>query len=58
MEIQNFSMKMWKEDIIEYDVDIEEKLRKIPKAIRDIIRQAIEKKVNCRSNSIWKTLKI
>lgn len=31
--------------IIEYDIDIEEKLRQLPKSIREIIRKAIEKKL-------------
>jgi len=31
--------------IIEYDVDIEEKLRKLSKPVREMIRQAIEKKL-------------
>ena len=31
--------------IIEYDVDIEEKLRELPKSIREMIRNAIEKKL-------------
>ena len=31
--------------IIEYDVDIEEKLRAMPKPIREMIRKAIDKKL-------------
>lgn len=31
--------------IIEYDTDIEEKLRELPKSVRGMIRKAIEKKL-------------
>lgn len=31
--------------VIEYDIDIEEKLRALPQSIREIIRKAIEKKL-------------
>lgn len=31
--------------VIEYDIDIEEKLRELPKSIREMIRTAIEKKL-------------
>lgn len=31
--------------IIEYDVNIEEKLRELPKSVREMIRKAIEKKL-------------
>jgi mRNA interferase RelE/StbE len=31
--------------IIEYDIEIEEKLRELPKPVREMIRKAIEKKL-------------
>lgn len=31
--------------IIEYDVDLEEKIRELPKSVREMIRNAIEKKL-------------
>lgn len=31
--------------LIEYDVEIEEKLRALPKSVREMIRKAIEKKL-------------
>lgn len=31
--------------LIEYDIDIEETLRKLPKSVREVIRKTIEKKL-------------
>jgi len=31
--------------LIEYDINIEEKLRKLPKSVKEMIRKAIEKKL-------------
>ena len=43
--------------IIEYNVDIEEKLRKLPKSVREIIRQAIEKKLTIDPITFGKPLR-
>lgn len=43
--------------IIEYDIEIEEKLRKLPKAIREMIRMAIEKKLTVDPISFGKPLR-
>jgi mRNA interferase RelE/StbE len=43
--------------IIEYDVDIEEKLRELPKSIREIIRKAIEKKLTVDPITFGKPLR-
>ena len=43
--------------IIEYDIAIEEKLRKLPKAIREMIRNAIEKKLAVNPVAFGKPLR-
>ncbi len=43
--------------IIEYDVDIEEKLRKLPKSIREVIRKAIDKKLTVDPIAFGKPLR-
>ena len=43
--------------VIQYDVDIEEKLKKLPKAIREIIRIAIEKKLTVDPITFGKPLR-
>jgi mRNA interferase RelE/StbE len=43
--------------IIEYDIDIEEKLRDLPKSIREIIRKAIEKKLTIDPVTFGKPLR-
>ena len=43
--------------IIEYDVDIEEKLRNFPKSVREMIRKAIEKKLTVDPIAFGKPLR-
>lgn len=43
--------------MIEYDVAIEEKLRKLPKPIREVIRKAIEKKLTVDPVAFGKPLR-
>lgn len=43
--------------IIEYDVDIEEKLRELPKSVREIIRKVIEKKLTVDPITFGKPLR-
>ena len=43
--------------IIEYDVDIEEKLRSFPKSVRKMIRDAIEKKLTVDPIAFGKPLR-
>lgn len=43
--------------IITYDVDIEEKLRALPKPIREVIRKAIEKKLTVDPIAFGKPLR-
>jgi len=43
--------------LIEYDVAIEEKLRKLPKSIREMIRIAIEKKLTVDPITFGKPLR-
>lgn len=43
--------------IIEYDVDIEEELRELPKSVREVIRKAIEKKLTVDPITFGKPLR-
>lgn len=43
--------------IIEYDVDIEEKLKELPKSVREMIRKAIEKKLTVDPITFGKPLR-
>lgn len=43
--------------VIEYDVDIEEKLRQLSKPVREIIRTAIEKKLSVDPIAFGKPLR-
>ena len=43
--------------IIEYDVDIEEKLRELPKSVREMIRKAIEKRLTVDPIAFGKPLR-